>query len=36
MTKTFTAVGPYRLVKLVMPVIMPIGTNVARSLCLEF
>jgi hypothetical protein len=36
MTKTFTAVGPYRFAKLALPVIMPFGTNAARSFVWNF
>jgi len=36
MTKTFTAVGPYRFAKLAVPVIMPFGTNVDRSFVWNF
>jgi hypothetical protein len=36
MTKTFTAVGPYRFAKLALSVIMPIGTNIDRSVVWNF
>jgi hypothetical protein len=36
MTKTFSAVGPYRFAKLAVPVIMPFGTNVDRSFVWNF
>jgi hypothetical protein len=31
MTKTFTAVGPYRFAKLALAVILPSGTNAGES-----
>jgi hypothetical protein len=36
MTKTITAVGPYRFAKLALPVIMPFGTNAGGACVWNF